>query len=413
MLGSGHITSISYKSMRATQMSRTAGIFFAPAVGEKASPEFGHSRLITFCYCPVESKRCKIQAMTQSIQLKRITSTVPIAIMLVLVHLTAVADPSGSTSLGVGALPGNRGVLQTAIGYFTLHGGPNTEANTAIGAFALENHTTGDINTAVGGAALRFNTTGHANTAVGAGAGFSIQTGNQNTVIGQNAVGNVDMADSGSNNIAVGFEAGLNLGPGNDYNIDIGNQGVTGDSGTIRVGDSNQTKTFISGISGVAVSGVGVIVNASGQLGVAASSARFKSDIKPMDKASEAILGLKPVSFHYTKNIDSAGTSQFGLVAEEVEKVNPDLVLHDKEGRPYSVHYEAVNAMLLNEFLKEHKKVSEQQAVISKLQSTVAKQETNAARQQKQIEALTAGLQKVSVQLELEKRAPQTAVSDR
>jgi hypothetical protein len=131
--------------------------------------------------------------------------------------------------------------------------------------------------------------------------------------------------------------------------------------------------------------GTAVLVNSDGRLGTTTSSRRFKEEIKPMSKASEAILALKPVTFRYKKEIDPAGTSQFGLVAEEVEEVNPDLVVRDKQGKPYSVRYEQVNAMLLNEFLKEHRTVREQGATI--------------ARQEKQIEALAAGLQKVSAQL--------------
>src|SRR5439155_25865579 len=127
------------------------------------------------------------------------------------------------------------------------------------------------------------------------------------------------------------------------------------------------TRTFIAGISGVVVSGAGVVVNASGQLGVAASSARFKDEIKPMDKASEAILALKPVTFRYKKELDPDGILQFGLVAEDVAKVNPDLVARDADGKVYTVRYEAVNAMLLNEFLKEHRKVQEQEATITQL----------------------------------------------
>ena len=142
-----------------------------------------------------------------------------------------------------------------------------------------------------------------------------------------------------------------------------------------------------------------VIVSDSGQLGTVASSERFKKDIAAVEKASEVILSLRPDTFHY--KTDTTGTPQFGLIAEEVAKVNPALVLPDKEGKPYTVRYEAVNAMLLNEFLKEHRTVQE-------LKSVVAKQEAAAAQQQKQIEALTAGLQKVSAQLELNKLAPQT-----
>jgi hypothetical protein len=137
----------------------------------------------------------------------------------------------------------------------------------------------------------------------------------------------------------LGVSAGANLTTGSS-NIDIGNLGVARESATICIGSGNQTSTFIAGINGTAVTGTGIVVSASGQLGVATSSARFKYEIRPMDKASEALLALKPVSFRYKKEVDPAGTSQFGLVAEEVEKVNPDLVVRDKEGKPYSVRYD-------------------------------------------------------------------------
>src|SRR5262249_33816243 len=147
--------------------------------------------------------------------------------------------------------------------------------------------------------------------------------------------------------------------------------------------------------------GVGVIVGIDGKLGTVVSSERFKDSVKPMDKVSEAILGLKPVTFRYKKELDPAGIPQFGLVAEDVEKVNPDLVARDGEGKPYTVRYDAVNAMLLNEFLKEHRKVEQQE-------SKIAHQDAKIAQQQKQIDALTAGLQKVSAQLELSKPALRT-----
>src|SRR5205823_953380 len=153
-----------------------------------------------------------------------------------------------------------------------------------------------------------------------------------------------------------------------------------------------QTATFIAGISGVTVaSGVGVIVNTSGQLGTVVSSARFKEAIKPMDKASEAILALEPVTFRYKHELDPDGIPQFGLVAEQVEKVNPDLVVRGEDGKVMTVRYEAVNAMLLNEFLNEHRKVEELE---------------------KQVKALTATVQKVSDQLELNKPAPQMVAND-
>src|SRR5437764_7513947 len=182
-------------------------------------------------------------------------------------------------------------------------------------------------------------------------------------------------------------------------------------SGTISTGKSGtQTKTCVARINGAAVTGAAVKVNAAGQLGTAPSSQRFKDAIKPMDNASEAILGLKPVTFHYKKELDPEGIPQFGLIAEQVEKVNPDLVARDSDGKIYTVRYEAVNAMLLNEFLKEHRKVEEQQATIGELKTSVAEHEklkTTIAQQQKQIEALTATVQKVSDQVAFSKPAPQ------
>jgi predicted ribosome quality control (RQC) complex YloA/Tae2 family protein len=219
-------------------------------------------------------------------------------------------------------------------------------------------------------------------------------TGNNNV-----AIGNAALEKSiGNRNIALGSGAGQNLTSG-DNNIDIGNQGVDAESNTIRIGKSGtQTKAFIAGIFGATVpTGVGVIVDNSGNLGTTTSSARFKEAIKPMDKASEAILALQPVTFHYKHELDPAGIPQFGLVAEDVEKVNPDLVARDDQGKPYTVRYEAVNAMLLNEFLKEHRKVE-------KLESTVAQQRKDF---EAVVDQLKAQIQKVSAQLEASKPAPQ------
>jgi hypothetical protein len=200
---------------------------------------------------------------------------------------------------------------------------------------------------------------------------------------------------NGDNNIAIGASAGINLTMASDNNIDIGNAGVTGESGRIRIGvQGTQTRTFVAGISGSPIAGTSVVVNGFGRLGTVASSQRFKDDIKPMDKASEAILALKPVTFHYKKEVDSEGIPQFGLVAEDVEKVNPDLVVRDKEGKPYSVRYDQVNAMLLNEFLKEHKKVEQLEGTIARLAATVKEQ--------------AAQIQKVSAQIEVSKPAPRT-----
>ena len=236
--------------------------------------------------------------------------------------------------------------------------------NTANGAVALQSNTTGSANTAIGSQALSLNTQGSSNTATGGSALFANTTG--------------------INNTALGFNAGNKLTTGSN-NIDIGANvpGVAGEANTIRIGkQGTQRATFIAGISGVAATGSTVVVNANGKLGVATSSARFKQAIKPMDKASEAILALKPVSFRYREEIDPDGIPQFGLIAEEVAKVNSDLVGRDENGKVSTVRYEAVNAMLLNEFLKAHRKLEEQD---------------------KQIEGLANKLQKVCDQLELNK----------
>ena len=321
---------------------------------------------------------------------------------------------SVSTANGYQSLYSNTtGVQNTANGFQALFSNTDGYANTANGYQALYSNTTGAYNTANGVYALPANTTGNNNTANGYLALFRNTTGSHNTANGQDALsGNT----TGNDNIAVGYQAGDGLTTGND-NIDIGSgsTGGAGEANTIRIGRGGfQTTTYIAGIFGATASGgTAVYVNSSGQLGTVTSSARFKQDIHSMDKASEAILALKPVTFRYKRELDPAGIPQFGLVAEEVAEVDPDLVVRDAEGKPYTVRYEAVNAMLLNEFLKEHRTVQE-------LKSIVAKQEVTEAQQQEEIRALTTTLkeqasqiQKVSAQLELGKSTPQMAGNDR
>jgi hypothetical protein len=280
----------------------------------------------------------------------------------------ALANNTGShnTAMGLFALIGNTtGEFNTATGAGALGGSNNSGfANTATGAGALGSNTdNGDWNTATGTDALVFNTTGRENTATGAGALHENTAGNYNAGSGNGAL----TFSTGNLNIGFGYTAGSKLASG-DNNMDIGNIGVAAESNTIRIGTvvaatdflgithPAHRATYIAGIMGkVSPRGVPIFINASGQLGTSTSSARFKDAIKPMDKASEAILALKPVSFRYKKDIDPEGVPQFGLVAEDVEKVNPDLVVRDAEGKVYTVRYEAVNAMLLNEFLKEHR----------------------------------------------------------
>jgi Chaperone of endosialidase len=180
---------------------------------------------------------------------------------------------------------------------------------------------------------------------------------------------------------------------------------VVGESNTIRIGNSDITATFIAGISGTTASGgAQVFVNSNGKLGTITSSARYKEDIKPMGKASEAILALNPVSFRYKKEIDPDGIPEFGLIAEEVEKVSPDLIIRDREGKPQTVRYEQVNAMLLNEFLKEHRKVEEQEARITQLTKEVETLIAHANQQDSQ-------MQKLSTEIGLDKSAPSIAVN--
>src|SRR5947207_7293891 len=335
-----------------------------------------------------------------------------------------------NTATGSSALFSNTtGTDNTAHGAFALFFNTTGTSNTANGVEALQNNTAGQRNTANGGVALFSNTTANSNTATGFAALFSNNadnnTANGYQALNQNTTGFNNTADgvgalfsntTGSNNTADGFQALLNNttgsfniavgnGGGGDLttginNIDIGNNGVAGESKTIRIGKSGkQTNTFIAGISGATVpTGVAVIVDASGHLGTTTSSARFKDAIKPMDKASEVILALKPVTFHYNQEIDPEGTPQFGLVAEDVEKVDPDLVARNEEGKPYSVRYEAVNAMLLNEFLKEHKKTEKMEATVASLIATVKEQ--------------AAQIQKVSAQLEARRGAQQTLVGN-
>jgi hypothetical protein len=350
--------------------------------------------------------------------------------------LIFLTSGTGNTAIGFQALASNTtGGYNTATGFGALfHNTTLGEGdNTANGADALFYNTTGIRNTATGVQALYRNTTGSRNTASGVGALSSNTTGNTNAAFGNGALFN---NTTGGSNTALGYSAGYNLTGSN--NIDIGNLGVAGASNTIRIGNAvatvypdgtthpAQTATFIAGIHGATVAGSAVTVNNLGQLGVAPSAARFKNEIKPMDKTSEAILALKPVTFRYKKEIDPAGTAQFGLVAEEVAAVNPDLVVRDKEGKAYTVRYDAVNAMLLNEFLKERKafieeqrKAQEQEAITTQLKSNAVKQEATIAELKSGIETLTATMkkqasqiQKVSAQLEVSKPATQTVLNN-
>jgi hypothetical protein len=316
----------------------------------------------------------------------------------------------GNTAEGQGALLNlTSGTFNTAVGLFSLKSNTQGQFNTAVGAATLFTNTA-DKNTATGAGTLLSNTIGIENTANGSFALLNNSTGTENAAFGANALIN---STTGGGNTAVGFNALPNNTTG-ITNTAVGfNAGfgiTTADNviviGTNVAGQNVDHSCFIGEIFGATSSnGTQVFSNSDGRLGTITSSQRFKQTIEPMDKASEALYLLKPVRFRYKKQIDPTGSSQFGLVAEDVEKVNPDLVVLDKEGKPYSVRYDQVNAMLLNEFLKEHRKVERLQATIAELKSTLASQkkdfEVIAIKQQKEIEALTVGLQKVSAQVEV------------
>ncbi len=305
-------------------------------------------------------------------QYRRATTTRPSELLRC--NPTRPADQN--TATGVQALSGNTaGIVNTATGYQALASNTDGTSNTATGVDALQDTTTGGGNTATGYQALLHNDSGDYNTAIGLFALGSLTTGSNNTGLGRSAGTSVTTAD---------------------HVICIGDN----------VSGANVSNScYIGSIFGQTSSGgAAVFINNSGKLGTTTSSRRFKEDIKRMDTASEALFALQPVTFRYKKEIDPQSIPQFGLVAEDVEKVNPDLVVRDKEGKLYSVRYEAVNAMLLNEFLKEHRKVQEQEAMITQLKkdfrATVVQLTTRLDEQAAQI-------QNVSAQLEVSKPAPQ------
>ena len=322
---------------------------------------------------------------------------------------------TGNTATGAAALSNNTsGAGNTANGVFALQNNTDGIDDTATGAEALMRNTIGSADTATGAGALTSNTTGNFNTATGFSALSANMTGNGNTAVGRYGLA----INTGSGNTGLGTNAGSALTTGN-FNIDIGFDviGVAGESNTIRVGanlDDTQgaSACHIGGIYNQVVdpaTASSMVIDATGKLGTTVSSRYFKHDIKPMDKASEAILALKPVTFHYKS--DAKNTPCFGLIAEDVAGVNPDLVVRNKNGEIWSVRYDQVNAMLLNEFLKEHKKVQEQQTTIGQLKLHAAKQEATISELRSDLQTVVARLrdqdskiQRVSAEVETNKR---------
>jgi hypothetical protein len=317
-----------------------------------------------------------------------------------------------NSAFGAFALQNNTtGQFNSAFGWQSLQFNTTACCNTAFGSQSLQNNTTGSLNDALGGGALLGNITGSKNSAFGDFAMGNNTTGDDNAAFGQNAlsssstgVGNTALGTralnalgSGNSNIAIGREAGSSLNTNESNDIYIGNQGVVGESNTLRVGSlGTQTKAFIAGVSGATLaSGAAVFVNISGQLGVAPSSRRYKDDIADLAGESDLLMKLRPVSFYYKPELDPTHTRQYGLVAEEVAQVSPELVIFDKDGTPETVRYHFVNAMLLNEVQKQRQLLEEHNRANEKQQRLVEEQQNTIARQQAEIHDLAARLAKL------------------
>jgi hypothetical protein len=292
---------------------------------------------------------------------------------------------TGEEALSGGNAPDMTGYENTADGIQSLFSNTTGYQNTASGSYALWSSTVGNHNTASGSYALYSNTNGNSNTADGDNALYSNTTGYHNTASGSNALvsnttGITNVAfglealfsnTTGSNNIAVGTGAGYNLTYGNN-NIDIGNEGVATEGGTIRIGTrGTQTATYIAGIENARVTGAAVYVTSSGQLGVLASSERYKTAIAPMGAGTEKLQALRPVSFHL--KTDPKGTLQYGLIAEEVAEVYPELVIRDRSGKVQGVRYDELAPMLLNEVQKQAAEIRDLKKLVIDMQAGLLK----------------------------------------
>jgi hypothetical protein len=324
-------------------------------------------------------------------------------------YFTAPSDISSNTALGAGALGDNTfGAFNTATGVNAMQSNTSGVSNTATGMQALQNSTTGSYNTATGFGALQDSTTGsyntaegyetlganalgNGNTASGYGAMEISSTGSDNTAIGYVALaGNT----TGSNNVAIGYRSALNVSGGNGNNIHIGSEGASGDSGVIRIGTSGtQTSLFVAGVRGITTgvaNAVEVVIDSNGQLGTVSSSQRFKEDIQDMGDASSDLMRLRPVTFRYKQPYqDGSKPIDYGLIAEEVAAVYPNLVAHSSSGEIETVQYQKVNAMLLNEVQKQHQQIQEQDQRVRAQQEEVSALKARLAELEKLLEGLT------------------------
>jgi hypothetical protein len=283
--------------------------------------------------------------------------------------LTANSGTS-NTAVGASALTANSlGNNNTAVGASALFSNVLGSANTAIGTNSLLNTFAGNDNTGIGFSALNSNITGSNNVAIGASSLSSNTTGTYNVAIGMNAL---NAETSGSDNIALGYQAGNLVTTGN-YNIDIGNTGVASDAGVIRIGTAgSQTSTYLAGVANSSVSGATVVITSNGQLGVQTSSERFKEDIADIGDASDGLMQLRPVMFRYRNApADGSKREQYGLIAEEVDKIYPELVVRDSDGRPWALAYQELPALLLNEIQKQRRTIAAQEQELQRLSERV------------------------------------------
>jgi hypothetical protein len=317
---------------------------------------------------------------------------------------SAMLNSLGASNSAFGAYAlagasGSSGTYNSALGTYSLYSITNGTYNTAVGFNSLSNLTSGSLNTAIGSGSMQFLKTGVDNDAFGYAALVNTTTGSDNTALGlqslwSNEVGNENVAvgsnaliqSTGSNNVAVGFNAGNEITAGSN-NVDIASEGVTADNGIIRIGTAgSQTETFVAGIANSKVTGSAVYITSSGQLGTLASAERYKTEIASMGSATDKLMRLRPVTFHLKS--EPAGVVQYGLIAEEVDKVYPELAIHDAEDRLSGVRYDELAPMLLNEFQKQQQKMTAQKAEIRSLKEQFAIQSAQLTKTQKQVAEL-------------------------